>query len=99
MLASPNHNCHCLDNFVSNIDMLKIGNPDDELNKINALNNRIEVLKNKIAALENENKIDIVNGNGNRSDVTDISTSSSPINSSGYYGLSTSPIQSSLSST
>ena len=36
-LASPQHNCHCLDNFKSKYDDLKIGNVYDEQNQIKAL--------------------------------------------------------------
>ena len=44
-LASPHHECHCLDDFVSDIDDIKIGNVDLEKNKIKDLQKRNEGLK------------------------------------------------------
>eukprot|EP01083_Nonionella_stella_P298402 1012897_1 len=43
-LIVPNHECHCLDAFESNINYLSIGNPDDSLNKIKYYKQQIEEL-------------------------------------------------------
>ena len=45
LIASPNHDCHCFDEFKSIISDLKIGNPDDLQNKINYYLQVIEDLK------------------------------------------------------
>eukprot|EP01084_Bolivina_argentea_P142567 250458_1 len=44
-LALKNHECHCLDEFVSIIDVLEIGNPDATLNKLKAAKKQIKALK------------------------------------------------------
>jgi len=46
-LTKPEHtqNCKCLDSFVSILDVLHIGNPDDDKNKLKSLRKEIEKLK------------------------------------------------------
>ena len=60
-LIDPYHNCHCLDSFQTNISDLKIGNPDDNLNKIKYYKQQIteltlykEFLKNILKAQPND---------------------------------------------
>eukprot|EP01084_Bolivina_argentea_P249014 416686_1 len=50
-LVSPHHECHCLDQFVTNIASLKIGNPNDEMNQLRQKAERIKNLRQKMDSL------------------------------------------------
>jgi len=47
-------NCRCLNGFVSCIDVLHIGNPDDAQNKLNGKKHEIDAKNEEIKRLENE---------------------------------------------
>merc|ERR1712228_377652 len=40
LIALPGHDCHCLDNFQSNITEIKIGNPDADKNRYKDMKKR-----------------------------------------------------------
>eukprot|EP01083_Nonionella_stella_P156728 507871_1 len=53
-LIAPKHHCDCLEGFESRIDVIKIGNPDDGLNRLKDMKRRMELKDEKIQQLEKE---------------------------------------------
>eukprot|EP01084_Bolivina_argentea_P008685 16252_1 len=51
IVIEPSHECNCLNNFTSFITHLHIGNPDDNINKIKDLQNRLQTLKDENVSL------------------------------------------------